>query len=517
MGMPIAETGRVVKVRGIFQDITERKQVEDILRISEERLKEAQHFAMMGSWEWNLLTNQVWWSDETYSIFGVTPQEFVPSFESNGKFIHPDDFAQYNKVFEHSLQTGEALDVDLRLIAGDEKLKYCHTMGKIVNDDSGQPVRFIGTIMDITQRKLTEEKLRENEERYRRFFENMHETFIIQELVVDEEGRAIDVRYLDLNPAAERVIGRLRSEIVGHTRSEIAGKPDPEGVEMVKQVTTSGEPFHMVRYSLGFDGWFESFTYSLGSGIAATLALDISERKRAENKLAETLVELERSNQELEQFAYVASHDLQEPLRMISSYTQLLSQRYQGQLDEKAQKYIAYAVDGAVRMQQLINDLLAYSRVNTRGQQPEPIDTNGLVGEVLRNLSVIIRESQAQVTKDELPTVRADPTQLRQLFQNLISNAIKFHSDAPVQVHISACDLGNAWRFAVKDNGIGIEAQYAERIFIIFQRLHTRQEYPGTGIGLAVCKRIVERHGGKIWFESEPGKGSTFYFTLLKQ
>jgi light-regulated signal transduction histidine kinase (bacteriophytochrome) len=240
------------------------------------------------------------------------------------------------------------------------------------------------------------------------------------------------------------------------------------------------------------------------------LVRDISERKRAE-------VELKRSNAELEQFAYVASHDLQEPLRMVASYTQLLAQRYENQLDEKAQKYIYYAVDGATRMQQLINDLLLYSRVNTRGKTLGLVDTHALLGEALLNLSVAIQESHSLVSSADLPSVYADAGQLRQVFQNLIANAIKFcKSDAPL-VHISASDLGGEWRFAVQDNGIGIEAQYAERIFVIFQRLHTRQEYAGTGIGLAVCKRIVERHGGRIWFESEPGQGSIFYFTLPKK
>ena len=228
------------------------------------------------------------------------------------------------------------------------------------------------------------------------------------------------------------------------------------------------------------------------------------------------LAELERSNKELEQFAYVASHDLQEPLRMVSSYTQLLARRYEGQLDEKAQTYIEYAVDGAVRMQRLINDLLAYSRITTRGEPAQAVDAHALLGEVLRNLTALTDESHALVSAAELPIVHADPTQLSQLLQNLISNAIKFRRADPPYVHLSAQDLGAEWRFAVQDNGIGIEAKYAERIFIIFQRLHTRQEYPGTGIGLAVCKRIVERHGGKIWFESEPGQGTTFYFTLPK-
>jgi len=244
------------------------------------------------------------------------------------------------------------------------------------------------------------------------------------------------------------------------------------------------------------------------------LTEEIVKRREVESALHKSNENLERSNKELEQFAYVASHDLQEPLRMIASYTQLLAQRYEGQLDAKAKKYIDYAVDGAVRMQRLINDLLSFSRIGTRGKPLEPTDAQAVLSEALHNLAAAIEESRAMVTNDELPKVRADASQLVLVFQNLIGNAIKFHGQEKPRVHIAAVDQAGEWIFSVRDNGIGIDSQYADRIFVIFQRLHTREEYPGTGIGLAVCKRIVERHGGRIWFESEAGKGSTFFFSI---
>ncbi len=233
-----------------------------------------------------------------------------------------------------------------------------------------------------------------------------------------------------------------------------------------------------------------------------------------ERRVVERTEDLQRSNEELERFAYVASHDLQEPLRMVGSYMQLLERRYKDKLDEDANKFIGFAVDGAKRMQALIQDLLAFSRVGSKGKAFEPTDCAGVLEIVLSNLKVAIGERKAAVTCDTLPTVMADPGQIGQLFQNLISNGLKFRGKEPPNIHISARLDGDLWVFSVRDNGIGIDPQFFERIFIIFQRLHARGDYPGTGIGLAVCKKIVERHGGRIWAESAPGAGTTFYFTL---
>ncbi|MCA1993007.1 MAG: CHASE3 domain-containing protein [Coleofasciculus sp. S288] len=232
-------------------------------------------------------------------------------------------------------------------------------------------------------------------------------------------------------------------------------------------------------------------------------------------ELKEANANLLRSNRELEQFAYVASHDLQEPLRAVNSYAQLITRKYQGNLDAKADKYLGYITEGATRMQQLINDLLAFSRVGTRGKPLESTDCETVLRQVLDNLKIAIAENHALVTHDPLPTVIGDEIQLIQLLQNLIGNAIKFRREEPPQVHISAKQRDNEWVFSVRDNGIGIESEYFERIFTIFQRLHSKSEYPGTGIGLAVCKKIVERHGGRIWVESTSGVGTIFYFTLL--
>jgi light-regulated signal transduction histidine kinase (bacteriophytochrome) len=251
-------------------------------------------------------------------------------------------------------------------------------------------------------------------------------------------------------------------------------------------------------------------------GLRKELAEQNARLQREVAMRQQTEAALVRSNTELEQLAYVASHDMQEPLRMVASYLQLIAQRYKGRLDADADEFIGYAVDGAKRMQALINDLLAYSRVGTKARPFEPTDCAKVVETALANLRIAIADSHAEVTHGPLPEVMGDPTQLLQVFQNLIGNALKFHGEAPPRVRIEAEPLEGLWRFTVRDQGIGIAPEYHQRIFVLFQRLHGRSEYPGTGIGLAICKKIVERHGGTIGVESQPGAGSTFWFTLRR-
>ena len=379
-------------------------------------------------------------------------------------------------------------------------------------EDSWEKV--LVSILDITEQKQTQELIRQERDFSDRIINSIPGVFYM----FDSDGK-----FLRWNDNFGTVLEYSDEEIAQmHPIDLFEGSDKDLIAERIQLVFAEGQadaeahlvsksglatPYHLTGFCLET----EHKPILIGTGI------DISVRKRWETQLSEKANELARSNDELERFAYVASHDLQEPLRMVASYLQLLERRYADNLDGDARDFIAYAVDGATRMKRLINDLLAYSRVGSQGKDFEATNLNLVLGQAHINLQAAIEESGALISHAEMPTVMADETQMAQLFQNLLANAIKFRKqDQAPQIDISVKELDNDWQFAVQDHGIGIDPQYAERIFIIFQRLHAKDEYSGTGIGLAVSKRIIERHGGRIWVESQPGEGSTFYFTMPK-
>jgi PAS domain S-box-containing protein len=388
--------------------------------------------------------------------------------------------------------------------------------------ESAEGILVTAAIRDITEKKLAQEKTQQQQQLLQLIIESIADGVV----VADCSGK-----FLLFNTAAKRCLG------IGATKTDPDQWPEQYGTYLPDAVTPyPSDDLPLVRALRGEnvdstevfirnaavpDGRLIDITggplRDEGGGLRGGVVVfhDITQRKKAEDQLVKTVAELKRSNEELQQFAYVASHDLQEPLRMVSSYTQLLAKRYKGRLDSEADEFIAYAVDGSSRMRELISDLLTYSRAGTEGKALQEISSEKALHEAVTNLRAAIRESSAVVTNDPLPAILTDDTQLTQVFQNLVGNAIKYRSAEVPRVHVSAAkNGGKEWIFSVRDNGLGIDPQFFDRIFVIFQRLHGREEFRGTGIGLAICKKIVERLGGRIWVESQPEKGSTFCFAL---
>jgi PAS domain S-box-containing protein len=609
-----------------FQDITDKRQTAAALQESEARWQLALHGNNDGIWDWNVKTNEVFFSTRWKEMLGYEDHEIANNIEEWSKRVHPDDLDEVMQAIQaHFAKQTPFYITEHRLLCKDGSYKWILDRGQALWDESGNVVRMVGSHTDIHERKQVEEEFKRQNLRSQLFAEitlKIRETLQIEEILqtsVNEVQKLLQadrvlifrlwadgsgtVEQEAVLPGWPVVLGKnivdpcfQQDYVEKYRQGRVSGIPDIEKADILdchrEFLQQFGVKANLVVPILNGDGiwglliahqcatpryWTTSeldLLQQLGNqmGIALYQAQLLEQQTRQSQELA-------RSNAELENFAYVASHDLQEPLRMVTSYLQLLERRYKHQLDANAEQYISYAVDGARRMQTLINDLLDYSRVTTRGQPFVLVDCADILDRAIANLKIAIEDAGAIITHDTLPTVIADPTQLTQVFQNLIANAIKFRREIPSQIHIGVArelgvggvgeqgsrgdegdegDVASAsrrvgdkgessqspvpnpqspipspqspipnpqspvpnpqspaqWLFSVRDNGIGIEPQYTERIFAIFQRLHGRSKYPGTGIGLAICKKIIERHGGHIWVESQPGQGSVFYFTI---
>jgi PAS domain S-box-containing protein len=509
--------GHIIGISTIARDITERKRAEVTLRLSEARYRRLFETAPDGILILDAETGQVVDANPFMrALLGYSPEEFL------GKKlweIGPFKGIEVSKTVFAELQIKDSVRY--------ESMSLERKDGRTVEAEFISNAYFVEqrrliqcNIRDITERKQAEEALRLSESRYRRQFETAPDGILILDA---QTGQVVDA-----NPFMRALLGYSPEELLGKKLWEIGPF---KGIEVSKTIFAELKVKDSVRYeSLSLerkDGVRVEAEFISNAYMADERRLiqcnirDITERRRLE-KLAEERIaelacsneELARSNADLAQFGYVASHDLQEPLRAVTSCVQLLHKRYAGQFDAEADEFIEHSVEGVARMKTLINDLLAFSRVATQAQPLVRTDCEVVLANALANLSVAISESGAVVTHDRLPVVEADPSQLTQLFQNLIGNGIKFRGERSPAIHVGAESQAGVWTLSVTDNGIGIEQKYFERIFQVFQRLHTRSEYQGTGIGLAICKKIVERHGGRIWIESKQGNGSAFRFTL---
>jgi len=447
-------------------------------------------------------------TDQWIEYCGMTKEQLARDWPR--LVLHPDDYERCMTQWTQALTDGTPYEIEVRNRRHDGEYRWFLTRAVPARDDRGRIIGWYGTTTDIHDRKQTEEALRQQAE----IIDQTHDAVIAADL---------DGRITSWNKGAERLFGYTATEIVG--RSVLFLLPEElqsqfptlvmaplrehgqHELEMRQRRKSGQECDVHLSLSLRRDQQ-GSMTGIIG------YAIDITERKRAEEMQTKLLAEVQHVNEELQQFAYVVSHDLNEPLRAITNFITLLAKRYQGKLDAEADEYISFVTDGAHRQQQMLTALLAYTRIGRPTTEATSVDCCTLLTHVLDDLRLAIAESQAAITYDPLPTIQGDATRLKQVLQNLISNAIKFRGPVPPQVHITARRTGTHWQFSVRDNGIGIDLAQAGRLFQVFQRLHPHNGYEGTGIGLAICKRIVEQYGGRIWVESELGKGTTFFFTL---
>ncbi|UHQ98932.1 PAS domain S-box protein (plasmid) [Natrinema zhouii] len=505
------------------QDITEQKERERYLENTKAQFEAATEAGAVGTWEWNVPEDTFVMGTTFANTFGIDPKdarEGIP-LERLLSSIHEDDRDRVAEQIEEAVDTCGDYEAEYRVWNADDELRWVVARGHVECDEDGTAETFPGAVTDITKRKHAELQLERSNEQ----LETLFEILPVGVIVTDQDGG-----FIEANAAAEEIWG---GDVFDADSLE-------EYDKYPVRWANTGKSVERDEWTLGYVLEGEEVTdprifeidtrdgeqrilsvrgmpvrNDSGEVTRAVITLtDITERREYQRKLEQTVAQLEASNERLEHFAYAASHDLQEPLRMVSSYLQLIEKRYGDALDEDGEEFLDFAIDGAARMRSMIDSLLKYSRIETQGDPFEPTDLESILDAVLADIQLQIEESGAEVSVTELPCVNGDASQLRQLFQNLLENAIEYSGDEPPTIHVDSEKRDGEWIVSVTDEGIGIDPDDQKCVFEIFQRLHSRKEYDGAGIGLALCQRIIERHGGDIWVDSEPGEGTTFSFTL---
>ncbi len=502
-----------VQVIGTLQDVTDLKRTQTELARAWERIRLVADAASLGIWDWNVPDDVLVWDDTMYRLYGCQKDQFSGAYAAWKSAVHPDDRAGAEAALARALRGEGEFDTLFRIVRNNGEVRHIRAVALKHGGAGGQVQRMVGINLDITAQREAELASKANERLLREFVRHAPAAIAMLDT---------DMRYLQASDRWRADYKLGDRDIIGESHYDVF--PDlPYAWRIVHQRVLAGaveraneEAFTRADGSIEWLQW-EARPWRGGDGRIGGLLFFtqvITARKQMELLLQQQKAELQRSNTELEQFAYVASHDLQEPLRAVTACGQLLQERLAEAHDAASAELVQFMVEGGARMAALISDLLAYSRLGTAGDPFRVVDSGAMLDRARQQLRAAIEESGAVVEAEALPRVLADEVQLTQLFQNLLGNAIKYRGAGPPRIIVRAERRDGSWEFSVKDNGIGIESQYFARIFVIFQRLHTRTDYPGTGIGLAICQKIVERHGGRIWVESSLGSGSTFRFTL---